>query len=483
MNFYISDITPLDYDEIRNQFIAYFEKINKGEFARYETGYNKDINSKKTLYYAMWLAKGKTPILSKDFMSFLRDKKNLSVTITAHSDFYITFGYNYKIDYTINYKTTEDEVSGYKVSESSFYTLHDYDVKPVYSSKTVLKSFKETRSHNAVGIVKIDYLGNFINLIKTDECDSLSYWPVNPNRQPFFKGSYKNVNPEEIKKLTYLNQFGIPSNHDIANFINGYCKKASEHYSVIKEDKKKIKDKYYSWNIYDISDDNLSISNNELISTFYFVCVNSYTYKIKFTFKGKEYKYELNSLPAPDEIFLEYSPEFLNYQRQAYSELVKQKEKTQHNEQTNIHMTTHLNKLFHQRKRNHFITMLVIFSFFLASFILSLVHHDYLINKAGLTLWMQSMFTWPICIYQITPLLLFGIAYFLYSKSQTTFDNYRFSRFKNYLDQVEVIDETKLTNLKKKDTFYSAILIFIEVIFSLFALFHLLFWLVTFMSF
>lgn len=483
MEFYISDKAPIDPDEIRNKFIEYFENINQGDFARYETGYDKDISSTKTFYYGMYLARGKTPILSNDFLSFLRNKRNLYVLTTSHSDFYVTFGYHYKINYTVSYQTTESEISGFKVSDAPFYSFHKYDVDPVYSSSNVLKSFNETRSHSAVGIVKIDYSGNFYGLSKTDECDSLSYWPVNPNRQAYFKGSYKKTSVEEIKKLTYLKQFSVPSNSDISDYIKGYCGYLSDHYSVIREDKAKIKDEYYSYNIYEISDDSISISNSNLISTFYLVCVNSYTYKIKFTYKQKTYEYDFDTLPPPDKIFLEYSPEFSKYHNEAFSILWDQKFKTENNEEENLQKTNSLQKLFHRRKTGHLVTMLLITAFFLTFFTLSMVYQDYLINYAGLVPYLRSMLTWPICLYQIVPLLLFGISYFLYSHSQTVFKDYRFSRNKNYLGQVEVIEEAQIKKLKRKDSIYSAILIVLEVFLAIGMIFHLLLWIIIFMGF
>ena len=97
--------------------------------------------------------------------------------------------------------------------------------------------------------------------------------------------------------------------------------------------------------------------------------------------------------------------------------------------------------------------------------------------------YLRSMLTWPICLYQIVPLLLFGISYFLYSHSQTVFKDYRFSRNKNYLGQVEVIEEAQIKKLKRKDSIYSAILIVLEVFLAIGMIFHLLLWIIIFMSF
>lgn len=485
MRIFFKNETQKNKREVVNAFLSYIGRINDGYYVKEAYGYDQKITSSKIRDQAMYLAKqDKKPLLDPNFLAFLYNIDNYRFSTRSHTSFYVSFGYCYEVDYKIDYYYDAEVENGYKIRQSSF-SQKEYYLDKEYKNELVNDSYNETRNHNAVGVVQIDEWGRFIKGCKNDECDELEYWPVSPNRSPFFNGTFKETTLEEITKSTFYNKIVMPSNENITNYIESYCDSYSLHSGAISHDEVVLEDEFHKkirgYTRFRSCDyQNLKITKSKLTDTFSYIVENYYTYEISYTYNGLKYTYPANNIPSLfsslSNIHLIYSNEINKYKALAEVELRKQAEESKERIKLNKEKTDEVASTFSRRNKTHLIITLILSFLYVLSFIGTFIYRHF---NPSLDFPLMSF---PISLNQLGVALLLLIAYIAYYRHKGNFNSYRNSDNKDWNGRIQVIEKYQILNAKKADKKFQIALIILYSLASIYLTVLILAWIVSFMA-
>lgn len=466
MNIYFKNEFRRSRDSVVDEFVEYIEKINKGCYVGECFGY-QGIDSKKIYNQAKYLAMNDgVDLIDKKFLNFIRNKNNLNVLTTSHSSFYVSFGYRYEIDYTVNYKYSKKVVSGYDIKkgyyDGSYYTTENY--REEYFSD----SYNKTKKHSAVGVIQINSNGKFTGECLTEECDDYYYWPSWPQRSRYFKGDFEFTTLDQIKKDTFYDDLVIPSEEEIIDYIETYCDNYSLHSNVVSSDRNDLEYdfncKYRYYGSYYLSSDcnKIRLTKTRLRDTFNYIVENYYTYKLYYTYCGEKYEFDPKDFSYT---FSEYNCWFLpsnseiyNYTDLAKKQLQKQADESKERSIINIKKTDELDSILSKRHRTYFIMTSIISLLYILSFVGSIIYpHYYPLHNA-------PFFVYPISYNQLAVALTLFVLYLVYYFSKYKFYNYRSSAYKSWNGQVQVIQDYYLDTIKHREKVFKVIFIIFYVL-------------------
>ena len=324
--------------------------------------------------------------------------------------------------------------------------------------------------------MKVNNNGDLIKYCKNLECDNYKYWPTKPNSFDFFEGNFQRVTLEEIKNSTFYDNIRIPSNDEISCYIESYCDNPSMHSNTINSDKNEL--------LYELSYDytdkscyrqNLIITKSHLIDTFKYIVEVYYTYKLSYTYNGVKHEYSADNfaktLKSLDDFHLIFSPEIEKYEKIAEDQLDKQANESKENIKLNKQKTNKLKAILDRRNKSHLITVCIIASLYVLSFVGSIIYPIILKFTS------DSFFFYPVSFYQLGIALFLVGLYLFYYFHKHRFNSYRSSKYKDWQGKIHIIPDYLIDNTKRNDTIFQVFLIIIYVFASIFLLFLIMCWL------